>query len=102
AASSALLSALAIAVAMSSANFSRRASASSGSSSSDEKMLIAPQRRPSTMIGLATVEKTPRRRAASATGPVIDDQSIASTRAERLVRYTSAVAMPSWNSQRVP
>ena len=86
AASSDLLSAFAIAVARSSVNFSRRPSVPAGRSSSVDEMVIAPHRRPSATIGLPTVETVPSRRAATATAPPADDQSIESTRAERPVR----------------
>ena len=102
AASSDLLSAFAIAVASSSVNFSRRPSIPDGRSSSVDATFIAPHRRPSTTIGLATDETIPMRRAAPATEPLADDQSIVSTRAERPVRYTSSEAIPGWNSHRVP
>jgi hypothetical protein len=86
AASSDLLSAFAMAVASSSVNFSRRPSVPAGRSSSVDETVIAPHRRPSTKTGLPTVETVPRRRAATATAPLADDQSVASTRAERPVR----------------
>ena len=63
-----MLSALAIAVATSSVNFSRRSSASGGSCLSSETV-TTPHRRPSTKIGLATVETMPSRRPDLATGP---------------------------------
>ena len=53
-------SALAIAVAMISAKFESRSSASAGRGSPAETV-AAPQSRPSTWIGLATVEATPSR-----------------------------------------
>ena len=84
-------------VATSSLNFSRRSPASGGSLLVSQAV-IAPHRRPSTKIGLATIETTPARRATSATGPPAD-QSISSMRTERCVRRTRAtgkiVGIPS-------
>ena len=94
-------SAFAIAVAMISANFSRRSSESAGSRSLDETVAV-PQIWPSTRIGLATVEATPRRSPAEPTGPSTTDQSTASSRAERPVRRTSADTNESSSCHRVP
>ena len=71
AASSDLLSAFAIAVATSSPTFSMRSSASGGSSSL-AATTIAPQRRPSTTIGLATVHTVPGRPKPAEMGPPTD------------------------------
>ena len=83
-------SAFAIAVATSSVNFSRRSSESNGRRSSADETLIAPHKRPSTTIGLTTVETMPSRFLVAATDPLRDDQSIASTRAA----YTNAGFVP--------
>jgi hypothetical protein len=70
-ASAAWLSALAIAVATSSVNEARRASASAGSGSSRvEPAPIVPHVRPSTTTGVAITERTPILRARSASEPV--------------------------------
>ncbi len=69
-ASSARLSAFAIAVASSSVNEARRASTSGGSTCpSSEPMTVTPHRRPSTTIGVPIDERMPRSRAASADRP---------------------------------
>ena len=102
AASSDLLSALAIAVATSSVNFSRRSSVSGGSASWVDETLTVPHVRPSTMIGLATVETMPSRPGAALTGPRTRDQSIPSTRTELPIRWTCAEAKTSSISHRVP
>ena len=64
---------------------------------------IAPQRRPSTTIGLATVERIPRRRT-SLREPALArfSQSLASLRAEWPVRITAVEAKESSSSQRMP
>ena len=68
---SARLSAFAIAVAKSSVNCARRVSVSAGSRGSNriEPTVITPHRRPSTTIGVPTVERKPLLRAAIPTGP---------------------------------
>ena len=70
ASSSARLSALAIEVASSSVNLARRASVSVGSGCSPEEATpITPHRRPSTMIGVPTDERTPVSLAATLSDP---------------------------------
>jgi hypothetical protein len=86
AANSARLSVFAIAVATSSLNRSSRSPASSGSGSTLDATVTAPQRRPSRMIGLATLEATRNRLTASASAGPNDARSRASNRADCPVR----------------
>ena len=62
---------LAIAVAISSVNWPRRDSVSNGNGSSPVvPVIMAPQSRPSTMMGVPTAQRRPIGRMASAIGPL--------------------------------
>jgi hypothetical protein len=99
--SSARASALAIAVATSPANCSTRRSVSPGSGSLWlVAAIIVPQSRPSTTIGVPTMQRTPRTPAMAATAPVAFAQS--SARATRPVRATSVITLSPSSVNRVP
>ena len=83
-------SASATATATSSVKSAIRPSVPGGSGSVLLRTTIAPQRRPSTTIGLATEERTPARRAISPVGPEICSNP--SNLAERPVCHTWATA----------
>jgi hypothetical protein len=74
-------------------------SAGSGSTSS-VTAIIVPHSRPSTAIGVATLERIPRTRAISATAPVALDQS--SSRTAFRVRSTAATTFSPSRLKRVP
>jgi hypothetical protein len=92
---------LAIAVAASSVNSSSHEPVSSGRSvASRLAATVAPQSRPSTRIGTATVERIPSARAASATVPVASSK--ASNRTSAPVSSTGASTLSPSRVNRVP
>ena len=102
AASSARLSALAMAVATRSVKSAMRCSVSAGSGAWVVATDSAPHSRPSTTIGLAATERTCSRRSVSGSGPGASFQRSSSTRAEWPVRQTRVMAEKSSARQRVP
>ena len=101
AASSARLSAFAIAVATSSVNSPICDSVSAGNGASLlVEAAITPQRRPPTTIGQPTDERMPSARASSAIGP--EASAKLSTRTGRPVSRTSAAMLTPSRANRVP